>query len=266
LVATVRTVASTHCPRAYARRECQVDVLDLRIGRRRDGAAVTADERQSGAQDHLAFVDARAAGSQLTSHRHPCEVLDAHRNPAAGGDADVTDLVKALDPAGGAHNVAFAVALDVIGAAARIVGFDRIDDLAESNAIADETSRIGLDPVLLDIAADGVGAGNAGDGLHLWPYDPVLDRAQIDEALQIVGEALALGREIGAVALPNRARRRLRPGRPRAERIPPTTNRLRQVPWRSAPCSRRHSAADLAVPRSGVPSPAGARSRCRSGR
>ena len=39
-----------------------------------------------GAENHLAPVDAGAAGSQIASDRHPCEVLDTHRNPAAGGD------------------------------------------------------------------------------------------------------------------------------------------------------------------------------------
>ena len=39
----------------------------------------------------------------------------------------------------------------------------------------DQARRIGLHLVLLDVAADGVGAGHARHGLHLRPDDPVLD-------------------------------------------------------------------------------------------
>jgi len=75
------------------------------------------------------------------------------------------------------------VTLDVIRPAADIVGLDRLDDLGEGQAIGDQAGRVGLHQILLDVAADGVGAGDTRHALHLRPDDPVLDRAQIDGAL-----------------------------------------------------------------------------------
>ena len=70
--------------------------------------------------------------------------------------------------------------------------------------MGDQARRIGLHLVLLDVAADGIGASNAGDGLHLRSDNPILDRAQIHGALEVIGEALAFWRQIRAIALPTR--------------------------------------------------------------
>ena len=58
--------------------------------------------------------------------RHLGHVLDAHRHAAARGDDDVADLRDGLDAAAGAHDVAFAVVLDVARAAADVVGLQRL--------------------------------------------------------------------------------------------------------------------------------------------
>src|SRR5207245_1035725 len=110
----------------------------------------------------------------------------------AGGHDDVADVGQVLDPPAGAHDVTLAVALDVVGPAADIVGLDGAGDLAEREPVSDQSRRVRLDPILLDVAADRVGAGNAGAGLHLRADDPILDRAQIHDPLQVRGEVVAI--------------------------------------------------------------------------
>src|SRR5882672_2001164 len=131
-----------------------------------------------------------------------CDVLDPHRHPGSGSDDDLADLRQPLHAATGPHHVALAVAFDVVRAAADVVGFDRIGDLTERNSVPDQPGRVRLDEILLDIAADGVGAGHTWDRLHLRAYDPVLHGAQIDDTLQGIGVSLSLECKIGAVALP----------------------------------------------------------------
>ncbi len=190
-------------PRADARRQRPVDFGELGVGCGRDGAAVAADEHQRGAEHRLAAVDAAGAGPQVATDGDVRNFPDANGDVAMRRDHDIADLGKLFDPAGGAHHVALAEALDVIGAARRIIGFDRRNELRDRKTEAGELHRIGLDPVLLDVAADGVGAGDTRDALHLRADDPVLDGAQVDEPGEIVGEAFAFGRQIGAVALPS---------------------------------------------------------------
>ena len=98
----------------------------------------------------------------------------------------------------------------IAGAAADVVALQRLDHVVEGQAERDQLRRVGLDVVLLDVAADRIDAGDARHALELRPDDPVLHRAQIGGALDLAVEPLALGREVGAVALPARARRRAR--------------------------------------------------------
>ena len=109
-----------------------------------------------------------------------------------------------LDAAVDAHDVALAVVLDVAGAAADVVRLERLDDVARTSGRADELRRVGLDVVLLHVAADRIDAGDALHALELRADDPVLHRAQIGGALELVREALPFGREVAAVALPAR--------------------------------------------------------------
>ena len=149
-------------------------------------------------------VEAGAAGPQFTPDRHLGQILHPQRRVATGGDDDLADLGDIFNAPGGPHDIILAVALDVIRAAAGIVGLYRLDDVGERDAIGDRLGRIRRDLVLLDIAADGVGAGDTRHRPHLWADDPVLDRAQIDRALEIVAQMPTFRREIAAVALPTR--------------------------------------------------------------
>ena len=49
--------------------------------------------------------------------------------------------------------------------------------------------------ILFHIAADGIDVGHERDGFDLRPDDPVLHRAQKSQALNVVGEPLAAGRD-----------------------------------------------------------------------
>src|SRR3954447_21036009 len=69
-----------------AGRQASVDLLELRFGRRRHGAAVAADEHKGSAENHFAAVHAGAAGAQLASECHLRQILDADRRRAAGSD------------------------------------------------------------------------------------------------------------------------------------------------------------------------------------
>src|SRR6266478_2122072 len=199
LVATVCTVASTSSVRLSTDRARMpggsVRLISLIF-------ASAADEHQGGAQHHLVAVHACAACPKFAAHGDLCHVPHAHRDAAAGGDGDLLDLGEACDQAVGPHHVTLAVPFDVICAAAVVVRFNRVDDLAEGNAVSDEARRIGFDPILLDIAPDGVRTGNARHGPHLRTNDPVLYGAEVDQTLQIIGEALPFRSEIRAVALP----------------------------------------------------------------
>ena len=149
-------------------------------------------------------VETGAAGAQLTPDRHLGQILHPQRCVATGGDDDLTDLGDILDAAGGPHHIILAVAFDVIRTAAGIVGLHRPDDVGERDAIGDRFGRIRRDLILLDIAADGIGAGDTRHRPHLRADDPVLDRAQIDRALEIIAQMAAFRREVAAVALPAR--------------------------------------------------------------
>ncbi len=178
--------AAEHRPCADAGRERPVDILDFCIRRSRDGAAVAADEHQGGAQHHLVAVHTCAACPKFATHGDLCQVPHAHRDAAARGDGDLLDLGEARDQAIGPHHATLAVAFDVICAAAVVVRLDRVDDLAEGNAVSDEARRIGFDPVLLDIAPDSIRTRNARHGPHLRTNDPVLYGAEVDQTLQII--------------------------------------------------------------------------------
>ena len=149
-------------------------------------------------------VEAGAAGPQFAPDRHLGQILHPQRRVATGGDDDLADLGDILDAPSGPHDIILAVALDIVRAAAGIVGLHRLDDVGERDAIGDRLGRIRRDLILLDIAADGVGAGDTRHRPHLRADNPVLHRAQIDRALEIVAQMAAFRREIAAIALPTR--------------------------------------------------------------
>src|SRR5262249_9623656 len=106
-----------------------------------------------------------------------------------------------LDPAGGTHHVTLAVLLDGRGTPTEVIGFDSPGDVCERNPQCDQLRRVGLDMVLLHVAADSIDSGDAWHALELRSDDPVLHSAQVGGSLELAGEALPLGREISAVAL-----------------------------------------------------------------
>ncbi|MGY4501905.1 hypothetical protein ACVWYH_005862 [Bradyrhizobium sp. GM24.11] len=187
-----------------ARRQGLADVLDLGVGGGGDGPAVAADQHQCGAEHDLASVDARTAGPQFLSDRDIGQIPDADGNAAPCGHHDLLDVLKILDTAGGPDHVALAVLLDVVRPAADVVGLDGGDDLLEGQPVADQLCGVGLHLELLDEAPDGVRAGDAGNGLHLRADDPVLHRAQVNGALEVVDQAFTFRRQIAAVGLPAR--------------------------------------------------------------
>ena len=185
-------------------RQRLVDRFDPGSGGGGHRPAVAADQHQRGTEHGLVPVEAGAAGPQFTPDRHLGQILHPQRRVATGGDDDLADLGDILDAAGGPHDIILAVALDIVRAAAGIVGLHRLDDVGERDAIGDRLGRIRRDLILLDIAADRIGAGDTRHRPHLRANNPVLHRAQIDRALEIVAQMAAFRREIAAVALPTR--------------------------------------------------------------
>src|SRR5215213_11993809 len=107
------------------------DLLDLRIRRRRDGAAISSDQHQRRSKDDLSAVDAGAAGPQFLSDHDVGDVLDAHGHARPRGDDDLRNVVGVLYPAAGADHITLPVLLNVVGATADIVGLDGRDHLIE---------------------------------------------------------------------------------------------------------------------------------------
>src|SRR5262249_55523910 len=141
------------------------------------------------------------AGAGSLADRSAGRVAHAHRHAAAGGDDDRAELLDIFEASAGAHHDAFAVALDVAGAAADIVGFNGLGDIGEGQAERDQFRRFGIDLVLFEVAADRVHAGDARHHLDLRPDDPVLHSAQIGVLLNVAIEPLSVLREKAAVAL-----------------------------------------------------------------
>ena len=129
------------------------------------------------------------------------EVADPDRHAAAGRDDDGADFLDVLQTPAGAHHDAFAVAFDIACAAADIVGLDRLGHVGEGQAERDQLRGVGIDLVLLEIAADRIHAGDAGHHLDLRLDDPVLHRAQIGVLLDLALQQLAVGGQETAVAL-----------------------------------------------------------------
>ncbi len=160
-----------------AGRQRLVDRLDLGGSGSGHRPAVAADQHQRGAEHGLVPVEAGAAGAQFTTDRNLGQILHPQRCIATGGDDDLTDLGDILDAASGPHHIVLAVALDIVRAAAGIVGLHRLDDVGERDAIGDRLGRIRRDLILLDVAADRIGAGDTRHRPHLRADNPVLHRA-----------------------------------------------------------------------------------------
>src|SRR3546814_11684671 len=80
--------------------------------------------------------------------------------------------------------------------------FERVGQFGDREAGSRQRVEIGLNEILLHIAAVGIDAGNPWNRSHLRTDDPVLDRAQIGSFGQFGRQTLALGGEVGDVRLP----------------------------------------------------------------
>src|SRR5262245_38908307 len=175
-----------HRSRTDTWRQSLIDFNDLCVGGCRYGATIAADQHQRRAEHHLVSVDARAACPQLAANRYGGNIFYPNWNGAAGTNYDVLDFGEAFDPPASTHHISFPVAFDIISATAKIVGLDGPKNVIERKLISDQARRIGLDLVLLHIAADCVSTGDSCYSLHLRPDDPVLHRTQIDRPLKFV--------------------------------------------------------------------------------
>src|SRR5262249_45156879 len=161
-----------------------------------------ADQHERRSDDDLLTVLARAAGAEIGPDADRSDVLDEDRRPEALADHDPRDLLGPLDAPGRADDVLLAVVLDVAGAGAQVVALEGVEQVPEGEPVGDESGRIGTHVILLDVAADRVDPGDAGNGLELWPDDPVLHGAEVAGELDGGREPLALGRQVDAAALP----------------------------------------------------------------
>ena len=75
--------------------------------------------------------------------------------------------------------------------------------MTEGKPIGNQARRVGLHLVLLDVAADGIGAGHTGHRLHLRPDDPVLNGTQVHGPPEVIRQTLAVRGQIGTIALPS---------------------------------------------------------------
>ena len=187
-----------------------VDLAHLRVDRRR---------RRCGCSRRSASAPCRRRPPRRSRSRCRCAARGRCRPSATsrtwiGTPSRVADArsraicSSVLDAAGGAHDVRLAVVLDVAGAGADVVALERLDHVVERQAVADELHRVGLHVILLHVAADRVDAGDALHALELRADDPVLHRAQVRGALDVVREPLALGREVASRRAASPARRR----------------------------------------------------------
>ena len=165
-------------------------------------SAVGSDQHQGRSDHHLLTVAASAAGPDFAADGDVRDIANTDRYCPAGDDRHVCDIGKLLQTPAGANRDAFAVAVDGARASADIVGLDGAHDIAERQTERDEFRRVRLHLILLDVSADGIDAGNAGNGLDLWANDPVLHRSQIGAALDISFQGLTFGSHKRSVLLP----------------------------------------------------------------
>ena len=165
--------------RDHALRQRAVDLRKLRRDALRNGAAVLAQQHEHGAQHDFLAVLGGGAGAQFLAQQHLGHVPDADRHIAFGADDDVADFVEGRHLAGRANQVLLAALLDVAGADVGVVPGERFQDVPEVQAVGDQLRGIGGDVELLQVAADGVDLGDAGNVAQLRAHDPVLDGAQL---------------------------------------------------------------------------------------
>ncbi len=156
-------------------------------------AAVLADQHEDRAQHHLAPVLGGRAGAQLAPELDVGHVAHPDRRAFDHVEHDVADLFQRLHLARRAHHELLAAALDVAGAGVGVVAVDRGDQGRQRQPVRRQPVHVGGHQVFLQVAADGVHLGHAGDAAQLGRDDPVLDLAQVHRR---VGAAVGLARAL----------------------------------------------------------------------
>ena len=182
----------------------KADLLHACFGRRGDGATVGADQHLRRAHHDLVAILTGGSRAKLATNPDSGNVADVDGSAIALREDDGADLFEAVDAAADAHEVGLAFVLNEASASAGVVAFKGLGDIVKGQAVTDQLHGIGLDMVLLEVAALDVGVGDIADSLDLRPDDPVLDGAEISVALKRSFEKLAFRCEIGAIGLPAR--------------------------------------------------------------
>jgi hypothetical protein len=116
-----------------------------------------------------------------------------------GGYDDLANLLHVLDASTRSNNVAFPESIHISAPAAGVIAFDGFGELAKRNVKRIQPRRVRLHVILLDVAADCIDARDTADVPQLGTDDPILHRAQVGNALEVVAEPLTFGRQIAAV-------------------------------------------------------------------
>src|SRR6185437_9607579 len=193
-------------------RQGAANLVEPGIDRGGNNTAVAADQHQRRANDDLAAVFAGAAGANFAADLDRGHIADPHRNAIAGAQNDLLNVADAFEASSGSIRDAFAVALDYVGAPAAIVGLDSPNDVVKRQPEADKFHRVGLHLISLDVAPQGIDAGDTDDTLDPRTHDPVLYRAQISRPFNGGMKPFAFRRNEGV-----RHRRRRKSDRPHVD-------------------------------------------------
>ena len=163
-----------------ARRDLGKAILDVADHRER----ILSEALQHDAGDDLALaVHLGDAAAFVGSKLDPGHVPEQHRHAALILDDDLFQVGQALDVAAPAHRELGFGKLDRASAHVHVAGAERVADFGERNAERLQPARVDDHAVLLDEAADARDLGHAlrlGDAIA---DIPVLDGAQLGEAL-----------------------------------------------------------------------------------
>ena len=149
-----------------------------------NGQRVLAEPLQRNAGNDLAFpVHFGDAATFVGRELDPRHVLEQHRHAAVALDDDLLEVGQVLDVAAAAHRELGFGKLDRAPAHVHVAAAQRFADLGERNPERLQPPRVDDHAVLLDEAAD---AGDLGDALRFGDAVadvPVLNGAQLGEAL-----------------------------------------------------------------------------------
>src|SRR6266576_2154475 len=107
-----------------------------------------------------------------------------------------------MDSSVDAREIGFAGALNVVRAHRKICRLQRLRNIGVRKSVARQSRGIGLDHILLIVAAEGVDIGHSLNSLKLWANDPVLYGSQISQPRDFIRQTFAFIGQIRLVALP----------------------------------------------------------------